>query len=113
MDRQHSLHYCNVGLVGAIDPLQVRNIATNSDNDKFAPPSESGGSLDSSVDGAVPVPVTGDEIYICADRNTAIVHFGRAARDIESFLHVNVTRVREGLVVRDERVQPNNLLAMA
>lgn len=113
MNRQHSLHCCNVGLVGTIDPLQVRDITTNSDNDEFAPPSESGGSLDSSVDGTVSIPVTGDEIDICANHNTAIVYFGGAARDIEAFLHVNVTRVRESLIVRDERVQPNNLLAVA
>ena len=94
MDAQYVLHRRKVGVEGAIDPLQVRNITTGFDNDEFAPPSESGGSLDRSIDAAVPVPVTGDKIHFCANHNTTIVYFGRAARDIETFLHVDITRVR-------------------
>ena len=80
--------------MGAVDPLQVWNKATGFDNNEFAPPSESGGSLDGPVDTAVPVPVTGDKIHICANHNTAVVHFGGTAREVEVFLHIYITRVR-------------------
>ena len=99
--------------MGAIDSLQVWDRTTSFYNDELAPPSKSSGSLDRSIDAAVPVPVPGNKIHVRANHDTAIMYFGRTTRHIETFLNVNITRVREGLVVGNERVQLDNLLAMA
>lgn len=112
MDAQYILHCRNVSLVGVTDPLQVRNKATGFGDDKLPPPSQSGSGFDGSVDAAVPVPVAGNKVHIFANNNTAIVYLDGVARDIKTVLHVNITRVRQGLSIRDERVQSNNLLAM-
>lgn len=103
-DRRRILHCRDVGLVWAIDPLQVRDHAASFDNDELTPPSKPSGGLDGSVDVAVSVPVTGDEIHVLADHDPTIVHLDRATGDIETFLDVDITRVCEGLVVRDQSV---------
>lgn len=111
--QKHALHRRSVGLVGAADPLQVRDITADLDNDELPSPGESCGSLDRPVDGAVPVPVTGDEVHILTDQNPTVVDFDGETGEVEAFLDVNETRIRRCFVVGDERVQPNNRLAMA
>lgn len=111
--QEHVLLRCNVGLVGAADPLQVRNGTTGLDDNEFPSPGNSHGGFDGPVDGAVPVPVTGDEVHICTDHNPAIVHVDRATRKVETFLHVDKTWIRQRLVIWDERVQLNNRFTMA
>jgi hypothetical protein len=78
--------------VRATDPLQVWNETPSFDDDEFTPPRKSSGSLDGSVDTAVPVPVTGDEVHIRANHDTAVVYLDRA-RSIETLLHVDITWV--------------------
>ena len=110
---RYALHRRDVGFERAIDLLQIRNITTGFDDDNFALPGEPGGSLNGAIDVAVPVPITGDKIHISINHDTAIMDFDGAARKIEALLHRDIAWVFEGFMVRDERVQPNDLLAMA
>jgi len=113
-DGRHALRRRNFGLAWAADPLQVRNNTTGFDNDEFTPPSESGGSLDGPVNVVVPVPVTCDKVHLRPNHNAAVVYFDRMVKDVEVFLHLDVTWVRQALaIVGDERVEPNDLLPMA
>jgi hypothetical protein len=84
----------NVGLVGFTDPLQVWNETADSYDGEFAPPRESCGSLDGSVDIAVPVPITGDEVHIRANHYAAIMYLDRAAGGVEPFFDIDITCVR-------------------
>jgi hypothetical protein len=99
-------------LAGAADPLQVWNVAPSSHDDELAPPGEPGSSLYSAVDICISVPVTGDEIHIRANHDMTVVDFNPAG-SIQSLLDINESRVGECLGVRDEGVQPNDLLAVA
>lgn len=101
-----------VGLMGATYPLQVRNNTTSFDDNDFAPPDKPSRSLGRSVNVAVSVPIAGYEIHVRAEYDTAVMHFDGATRYVQMFFYVDVTRVQRRLVVRDERVQANDLLAM-
>lgn len=113
MGTQHILRCRNVGFAGAVHLLQVRNNTAGLDNNEFAPPSESGGGLDGSIDVAVPIPVTSNEIHVRANHDAAVMYFDGTTRDIEAFLHIDIAWVQWSLVLGDERVQSNDLLAMA
>ena len=111
--REHVLHCCNIGLVGVADPLQVWDRTASLDDDELPPPGKPRGSLDRPVDGTVPVPVAGNKVHIYTDYNPAIVHFDGATREVKLFFHINEAWVRQGLVVGDECIQPNNRFAVA
>lgn len=113
MDGGGALCNRNIGLSGSIDPLQVGDKTAGFDDNEFALPSKACGSLDRSVDTAVPVPVTGDKVHIRPDDDPAVMYFDRAVGGIKTFLHIDITRVRQAFVIGDEGVQQNNLLAMA
>ena len=108
----HLLLCSNFGFARRTGALQVRNNATGSEYNEFAPPGKPGCGLDRSVGVAVSVPVTGDEVHVRAKYYAAIVYLNGTARDVQLLLHVDVAWVRRRLIVRDERVQANNLLAM-
>ena len=102
--RRHVLRRRNIGLEGAIDSLQVRDETARLYNDEFAPPSEPSGGLDGSVYVTISVPVTGDKIHVVANHDSAVMYLDGAAGDVEAFLDVDITRVRQGLLTRDERI---------
>ena len=111
-DAHHLLLCSDFGFARRAGVLQVRNNATGSDDNDFAPPGEPGCGLDRSVGVAKSVPVTSDEVHVRAKYDATVVYLNGTTRDIQPFLHVNVARVGWRLIVRSECVQANNLLAM-
>ena len=113
MDTKNVLPRRKIGLAGAVDLLQVRNITTGFDHNEFPPPYQAGSGFDGQVDVAIPVPVTSHKVHVGTDDNPAVVDFDRRMREIKLFLNVDIARLRERLVIGDERVQSDGLLAMA
>ena len=113
MDTKNVLPRRKIGLVGAVDLLQVRNITTGFDHDEFPPPYQAGSSFDGQIDVAIPVPVTSHKVHVGTDDNPAVVDFDGRVGEIELFLDADIARFRERFVIGDERVQSDGLLAMA
>ena len=113
MNTKNVLLRRKIGLVGAVDLLQVRNITTGFDHDEFPPPYQAGSSFDGQIDVAIPVPVTSHKVHVGTDDNPAVVDFDGRVGEIELFLNADIARLRECFVIGDERVQSDGLLAMA
>ena len=113
MDTKNVLPRRKIGLVGAVDLLQVRNITTGFDHDEFASPYQAGSSFNGQVDVAIPVPITSHKVHVGTNDNPAVVDFDGRVGEIELFLDADIARFRERFVIGDERVQSDGLLAMA
>ena len=79
---------CFTGTV--VDFLLVWDVTAHLDDHNFALPDESGCNLDGTVPMTVPVPITGDKVYVRTDHNAAIVNPSGGTGNVELFFDGDV-----------------------
>lgn len=109
----HSLFDRSLSCRSILDPLLVRDIASSTGDNDFAPPNLSRGSKDGATGNCLSIPVTRHKIHVLADRNATIMNRERSGGAGEFLLDGDVSGVGERLVHRDTGGKLHDLLAGA